>query len=259
MKHTSQECTLIDHMGDDQSVVNAARVSFGKRKESNRYKLVVYGPDRNIEEQVASVDKADTRLINFLAREGHWTPFGHASVQFHIKAPFFVARQLGKHQVGLVWNEISRRYVDTDPEFYLPENWRLRNKDKKQGSLDETKEESVSDHTQACLDEYHRLLNENIAPEMARMVLPQNTMTEWYWSGSLYAFARVCALRLPKDAQKETREIAEMISKQLSEMFPVSWRALMKASVKGANEKSDNKVNESGSSSGKAAKRQKTA
>ncbi len=227
MNHSPQECNLVDFMGSDQTVVNAARVSFGKRKEAEDTLVALYGYDCKKAAHVAKVDKADTRLINFLAREKHWTPFGHVTVQFHIKAPFFVARQLGKHQVGLVWNEISRRYVDSDPDFYLPEDWRLRNKDKKQGSLDETMEESVALHTQACLDEYHRLLEKEIAPEMARMVLPQNTMTEWYWSGSLFAFSRICSLRLPKDAQKETREIAQMISDQCKKLFPVSWNALM--------------------------------
>lgn len=232
VEHSPQKCTLIDFMGDDQTVVNAARVSFGKRKESKDTLEVEYGyPDNKMTKSISKVDKSDIRLINFLAREGHWTPFGHAMVQFHIKAPFFVARQLGKHQVGLTWNEISRRYVDDDPEFYLPDQWRLRNKDKKQGSLDETIDESVQSHTQASLDEYHRLLEKGVAPEMARMVLPQNTMTEWYWSGSLYAFTRICKLRLPKDAQKETREIAQMISDQCKEIFPASWSAFFPEEV----------------------------
>ena len=104
------EVTLIDKMGTDLTVVNAARFSFGKKKKK--------------------FTDGDARLISYLARHNHWTPFGHCSLQFHIVAPVFVARQLVKHQVGLVWNEISRRYVDTDPEFYIPEKWRLRAEDK---------------------------------------------------------------------------------------------------------------------------------
>jgi len=239
VKYADQECTLLDRMGDDQTVANAARVSFGKRKECECYETdTVGGKDYNI----AVVNKTDQRLINFLAREGHWTPFGHVSVQFHIKTPFFVARQLGKHQVGLVWNEISRRYVDSEPEFYYPE-WRLRAKNKKQGSLDETIEYGITPFVQSCLVEYRQMLAKDIAPELARVVLPQNTMTEFYWSGSLYAFARICSLRLPKDAQKETREIAQMIDEQLGRLFPASWKALTK-SVKEGIQKSEESINE---------------
>lgn len=201
------EVSLIDKMGSDLTVANAARVSFGKRK--------------------SLMDKADEKLIGYLAKHNHWTPFGHCQVQFHIKAPMFVARQLGKHQVGLVWNEISRRYVDSDPEFYNPPNWRLRAENVKQGSSNETVEFDITEYNNACLKMYNDLLSKNIAPEMARMVLPQNIMTEWYWSGSLYAFFRICNLRLAPDAQYETRVIAQMISDACEKQFPVSWTALM--------------------------------
>jgi thymidylate synthase (FAD) len=164
--------------------------------------------------------------LGFLAKHNHWTPFGHCQVQFHIKAPMFVARQLGKHQVGLVWNEISRRYVDSDPEFYSPANWRLRAANVKQGSSDETVEYDITEYNKACLNTYNDLLSKNIAPEMARMVLPMNIMTEWWWSGSLAAFSRICKLRLAKDAQYETRVIAQMISDECEKLFPVSWAAL---------------------------------
>ena len=148
---------LVDHMGDDLTVVNAARVSFGKKKEV--------------------FDFGDTRLIKFLAKHDHWSPFGHCSMQFHIKAPIFVARQLVKHQVGLVWNEISRRYVDDEPEFYIPKEWRLRADDKKQGSSEETIEYNIDGSIQFVTQTYNNLLKANVAPEMARMVLPQNLYT----------------------------------------------------------------------------------
>ncbi len=197
---------LIDSMGTDLSVVNAARVSFAK--ESNEFS-----------------DK-DAKLINYLAKHNHWSPFGHASLQFRIKAPIFVARQLVKHQVGLVWNEVSRRYVDDEPEFYIPENWRLKADDKKQGSSDETIEYNLGSTLEFIKTTYQNMLRANIAPEMARMILPQNLYTEWYWSGSLMAFARVCNLRCKPDTQWETQLIAEMINLKSEELFSISWKAL---------------------------------
>ena len=201
---------LIDHMGSDLTVVNAARVSFGKRKEAFTI--------------------SDVGLVQYLAKHNHWSPFGHASLQFHIKAPVFVARQLVKHQVGLVWNEISRRYVDSDPEFYQVDSWRGRAENKKQGS-DETKTIDDVDDMKTnveyfALKYYKDMLSKGVAPEQARMILPQSMMTEWYWSGTLYAFARVCNLRCKPDAQLESREVCDMINKQVAELFPVSWKAL---------------------------------
>ena len=198
--------TLVDSMGTDLSVVNAARVSFAK--ESNEFS-----------------DK-DAKLINYLAKHNHWSPFGHASLQFRIKAPIFVARQLVKHQVGLVWNEVSRRYVDDEPEFYIPSEWRLKADDKKQGSSDETIEYSLGSTLEFVKTTYQNMLKANIAPEMARMILPQNLYTEWYWSGSLMAFARVCNLRCKPDTQWETQQIANLIDIESKQHFPTSWRAL---------------------------------
>ena len=197
---------LIDVMGTDLSVVNAARVSFAK--ESNEFS-----------------DK-DAKLINYLAKHNHWSPFGHASLQFRIKAPIFVARQLVKHQVGLVWNEVSRRYVDDEPEFYIPSEWRLKADDKKQGSSDETIEYNLGSTLEFIKTTYQNMLRANIAPEMARMILPQNLYTEWYWSGTLMAFARVCNLRCKPDTQMETQLIANEIDLKSREMFPISWSAL---------------------------------
>lgn len=197
---------LIDKMGSDLTVVNAARVSFGKNKEV--------------------FEASDERLISFLARHNHWSPFAHCSVQFRIKAPIFVARQLVKHQVGLSWNEISRRYVDYEPEYYIPKNWRLRAEDKKQGSSNETVEYDIANTIKNANTTYNDMLAKGIAPELARMVLPQNMMTEWYWTGSLYAFARVCDLRCAEDTQEETRIVADAIDQFCNEEFPYSWKYL---------------------------------
>ena len=194
----------IDHMGDDLSVVNAARVSFGKYKDL--------------------FDSSDAKLIFYLAKHNHKSPFNHAFATFHVKAPIFVARQLQKHEY-MPWNEISRRYVDSEPEFYEPDVWRGRSADKKQGS------EGVVDlktkpTNQYSLETYHNLLADGVAPEQARMVLPQSMYTEWYWSGTLYSFAKMCNLRLSADTQKETREVAQQISTEMNRLFPISWEAL---------------------------------
>jgi len=201
------EVKVIDHMGTDLSVVNAARISFGKTKNL--------------------LDESDTKLIKYLAVHNHWSPFAHTAITFHIKMPLFVARQLGKHQVGLAWNEISRRYVDSDPEFYEPPFWRGRADNVKQGSsTTETVDFDNRGHNIACLKKYEELLSQGIAPEMARMVLPQNTMTEIYWTGSLYAFNRVYKLRAEKSAQWETQQIAKMIGEECAKLFPISWKCL---------------------------------
>ena len=202
---------LVDTMGTDLTVVNAARVSFGKKKEK--------------------FEEGDEKLIRYLAKHNHWSPFGHCMLQFHIKAPVFVARQLVKHQVGLVWNEISRRYVDTEPEFYEVDKWRGRPIDKKQGSDGEIEKQGSCMFSKQMVENnaiiaYNDLLDAGVAPEQARMVLPQSLMTEWYWSGSLYAFARVCNLRCADDAQYETRSIANEIDTQCKIKFPVSWKEL---------------------------------
>jgi len=202
------EVTLVDKMGSDLSVVNAARVSFAKTHTEFK-------------------EDQDERLIKYLAKHNHWSPFGHAQLQFHIKAPIFVARQLVKHQVGLVWNEVSRRYVDDEPEFYEPKEWRLAAENKKQGSSEETTEYSIIPAHTFAKQCYSNMLGMGIAPEMARMVLPQSTYTEWYWSGTLFAFARVCNLRCKPDAQKETRIIADRISALATQSFPISWKYLI--------------------------------
>ena len=207
-------------MGSDLSVVNAARVSFAKESEWESI------PEGGQIDGLLSL--ADEKLIKYLAKHNHWSPFGHASMQFHIKAPIFVARQLVKHQVGLVWNEVSRRYVDDEPEFYIPKEWRLKADNKKQGSSDETIEYNIDGAIQFVTQTYKNLLREQVAPEMARMVLPQNLYTEWYWSGTLMAFARVCNLRCAKDTQWETQQIANQIDEFGEKLFEYSWKELRK-------------------------------
>jgi len=204
------KATLMDYMGSDITVVNAARVSFGK-KSSNTY----------------TTDK-DDKLIWYLAEHKHMSPFGHCFASFHVKAPIFVARQLVKHKF-LRWNEISRRYVDEEPEFYEPKTWRGRAKDKKQGSEGEVKTNAnTSHHNSVTLALYKQLLDEGVCPEQARMVLPQSMMTEWYWSGSLDAFADMCNLRCASDTQAETQSVAVQISRKMRSLFPVSWEALVR-------------------------------
>ncbi len=214
------KATYINHMGSDISVVNAARVSFGK-KSGWEY------DDTDAYNQKRYLSKADTKLIFYLADHKHKSPFGHCFATFHVKAPMFVARQLVKHKF-LRWNEISRRYVDNEPEFYMPDVWRGRSVDKKQGSEGEVScpvrpEMLYKD----AIESYNTMLEAGICPEQARMVLPQSMMTEWYWSGTLYAFAKMCQLRCAKDTQQESREVAMQVSEYMEKIFPVSWEALL--------------------------------
>lgn len=210
------EAQLIDVMGDDNRVVDAARVSFSR--DSCQY-----------------TTEQNQKLIRYLAKHNHWTPFAHVQLTLHCKAPIFVARQMGKHQVGMVWNEVSRRYVNDDPEFYLPRELRLKADNVKQGSSDQILD--LADwryidcefQTRECLHLYRNLLNAGVCAEQARMFLPQNMMTEWYWTGSLVAFARVCKLRLDPHTQKECRDLAEQIRKAIDShpFIAVSWDALL--------------------------------
>ena len=221
---TQIQTTLVDHMGSDLSVVNAARVSFGKK---SHFEGRVGGPD--------VLSERDAKLIHYLAKHKHTSPFGHAFASFHVKAPIFVARQLVKHKF-LRWNEISRRYVDDEPELYVPDVWRGKSADKKQGSegvslwnhgqgtgYRDTEYEVMDSIRSLYLD----MIDKGVAPEQARMVLPQSTMTEWYWSGSLDAFADLCRLRCAADTQVESQHVAWGIHYKMEELFPVSWDALL--------------------------------
>jgi len=249
------KASYVDHMGTDLSVVNAARVSFGKKSEL----VEVDG--------YLTLKDADIRLINYLATgmqskdlttwlaqmvnstdydtvmeayqaleeaEPHKSPFGHCFASFHVKAPVFVARQLVKHKF-LRWNEISRRYVDSEPEFYYPQVWRGKSEDKKQGSEGQVHyhyDRYIDDDgkhfgiDQVCFREYKDMLKDGVAPEQARMVLPQSMMTEWYWSGSLDAFADMANLRCKQDTQYESRLVADQIDTIMLDLYPVSWGAL---------------------------------
>ena len=210
----------VDHMLSDLGVVNAARVSFDKESE-----LVEDG----------TLKPADRKLIAYLAKNDHWTPFAHPQVTIRIKTPIFVRAQLGKHQIGLVMNEVSRRYVKSEAQFYLP-RWRTAPEASiKQGSggfLENALE--IGDNNQLmravvdqAIDTYNTLLERGIAAEQARSVLPQSMFTEWWWTGSLAAYARICKQRLHPHAQWETQQYAKAISKIMARLFPVSWETLM--------------------------------
>lgn len=235
MRISKIKVDFIDSCGSDLSVVNAARVSFHKESEL-AYTRGVDG-DGN---QIAYLKEGDVKLINYLASHGHTSPFNHAFLSYRVKAPIFVARQLVKHKF-MPWNEVSRRYVDEEPEFYMPDGWRERAENVKQGSGDTcisditVKDIGVVDidkfvlasmrHNLFC---YNSLLEANISAEQARMILPQNMMTEWIWSGTLGAFANMLKLRLDPHTQKESRDVANMIFEDAVKRFPVSLAALLK-------------------------------
>lgn len=226
-KQTPMSVTYVDHMGTDLDVVNAARVSFHKESE---WSFHPSGVPHSGQKFLSDNDK---KLIKYLSTHNHWSPFSHCTVKFRVKAPIFVARQLIKHTVGFSWNEVSRRYVDSDPEFYFPEGWRGRNKNLKQGSKDDYVHGSdcymdAAKRYVRHLDQlYKGMISGGICPEQARMLLPQNLMTEWIWTGTLYAWARMCQLRLDSHTQRETQQIAKDVNKYMTNLFPESWEALM--------------------------------
>lgn len=205
---------LLDHMGSDLTVANVARVSFNNWKDT--------------------LDDRDVKLINYLAVHEHSSPFRHPQIQLRCSAPIFLARQLQKHTVGLTWNEVSRRYVDTDIEFFVPDSWRSRPTDgMKQGS-GEVLESEDSSLYQGWVDEavdksyqtYLDLIDNGVAPEMARMVLPQSMMVSWVWTGSLTSFFHIYRLRAEAHAQKEAQDFAQLIEEVVQPLFPHCWSAL---------------------------------
>lgn len=208
MKKSDIEVAYVQHCGNDLSVVNAARVSFHKHSDI--------------------LDENDEKLISYLARHKHFSPFNHAFLTFRIKAPIFVARQLVKHKF-MPWNEVSRRYVDDEPEFYWPNVWRGRPINSKQGSNGEVELPSFNYRKtiEESIANYFEALDLGCAPEMARMLLPQNMMTEWYWSGTLGAYADMLKLRLDPHTQYESRIVAEKIYKEVENLFPISIKALL--------------------------------
>ena len=216
---------LVDYMGSDLSVANAARVSFNK--ESSWEYADSHVPIRSLSDK-------DAKLIRYLAKHNHFTPFCHPQISVRIKCPIFVRAQLGKHQIGLVMNEVSRRYVTYEPEIYTP-LWRNSPTDgAKQGSSGPIEDldhciklrQEYDGVAKECLDLYNRLLVDGVAPEQARSILPQGTYTEFVWTGSLYAFARVYNLRIDAHAQWEIQEYAKAIDKLIAPLFPVSWQTL---------------------------------
>ena len=217
----------ISHMGDDLTVVNAARVSFDK--ESVAYKV----PNDDGTYRTVLLDQ-DQRLIKYLAKHKHWTPFSHPQITLRETVPIFIARQRFKSTVGFSYNEVSRRYVDTEPEFYSPVAWRKRAPNKKQGSLDEhvnlidfdCRLTVPSRLTELAVETYNELLRLGVAPEQARMVLPQSMYTSYYVTGSLAAFSRAYLLRTDEHAQLEIQDLASQWAKIIQPLFPYSWEAL---------------------------------
>jgi thymidylate synthase (FAD) len=203
--------TYVDHAGSDLSVVNAARVSFDKWHET-------FDQDK------------DTRLIRFLARHNHISPFNHTFITLHVKAPVFVARQLVKHKF-MPWNEMSGRYVTFEPEFHTPDEFRAKAEDKKQGSGEAIKDDSIlrmifAEAHHDAFKAYESALSNGLCEEQARGLLPLDLMTQWFWSGTLGAWASMYNLRTKPDAQAETRNIAEQAGNIIAPLFPVSWEAL---------------------------------
>lgn len=214
MKTADITVEYVDNMGSDLSIVNAARVSFAKR--------------------VSVVEERDRKLMKYLADNEHWSPFAHTAVTIRVKAPLFLARQLVKHQVGLVWNEESRRYISDEPEFYIPQTLHIKPDGSiKQGSGD-TVPQLVNDlltgqihrNAEQSLSLYKDMIERGIAPEEARMVLPLNTMTNWVWTGSLLAFARVYKQRSDSHAQLAAQEFARKLSPIMAELYPIAWSVL---------------------------------
>ena len=207
----------IAHLGDDLMVVNSARVSFLKESE--------FDIDGKVEPR-------DEKLINYLATHGHWTPFSHPQITLRETVPIFVARQRFKHMVGFTYNEVSRRYVDDTPEFFMPEVWRSRPEGSmKQGSGDEHKESGVWVDEYAAFIEhakgfYEAMIKDGVAPEQARMALPQSMLTSYYVTGSLAAFGRAYKQRIDAHAQVEIQDLAKQWGEIIAPLYPASWKAL---------------------------------
>ena len=218
---TQLDVRLINYQGDDDQICDAARVSFAND-----------GLDQDFE----TIYKKNVRLLNYLAKHNHWSPFAHNSITLRVTAPIFLARQLVKHQVGGVWNEISRRYVDSTPQFYVPTKYHKRPKNAKQGSGEVfdwqfcwEAQTHIQAHCCDALELYEELLEKGVAPEEARMVLPLNMMTSWYWTGSLAFFFRVWKQRSDGHAQLVAQEFAGKLKEIIEPLFPEAWKALENA------------------------------
>lgn len=246
----------VAHSGDDILVVDAARTSFGKQS-----KWEIKEDFDSIEDAQAFADThngrvdwnyissdswfggypveylsdKDKKLLDYLAREKHILPFRHPQITLRCKAPIFLARQLGKHQVGMSWSEESRRYITTEPEFFWPDKWRKKADNVKQGSSDEAVGDddwayglpsAISRHMSDAIYLYNDMLDSEVAPELARMILPQNMMTTWVWTGSLLSFYQMYKLRAEAHAQKEARDFAELVKSTVQPLYPEAWAAL---------------------------------
>lgn len=205
---------LLDHMGDDIAVVQAARVSFAKDADTEFDNV------------------KDGKLINYLAKHDHWTPFAHTALKFRIAAPVPIRTQCFKHKIGMVENEESRRYISTTPEIFIPEFFRAKPEGSiKQGSADK---HSSSDFwineyqevTAKAVDLYLDMLADGVCPEQARFILPQGAIVNWIWTGNLVSFANFYNKRTDPNAQKEVQVVAELVGKEVERIFPVSWIAL---------------------------------
>jgi thymidylate synthase (FAD) len=206
---------LVDYMGNDSDICDAARVSFDKQAHNYTY-------------------EQNSKLLGYLAKHDHWSPFAHTSLKFRFRAPMFIARQFQKHVVGFAWNEVSRRYVSSDPSFFVPESWRQRPDNMKQGSVKEGEvpvTHDILDNYMGQMREhtkdYKLMMNQNICPEQARMCMPQSMMTEWIWTGSLMAWARFVRLRADSHAQLECWQYADAVSEEMEHYFPIATVALL--------------------------------
>ena len=242
----------VNHMGDDLAVVNAARVSFDKTSEwlpsgaPSDYPGVVY---QTVNGHPVNLKEADAKLISYLARHNHWTPFAHTSITLRMQAPLPIRTQCFKHKFGFVENEESRRYISGDPRVFYPKVWRRAADNVKQGSSEEpcdtkiewmfygneyesrnvSADEIYNDVTGYAVFAYERLIKMGVCPEQARFVLPQGVEVQWIWTGSLAAYARFYRQRTDPHAQKETQELARMVGEIIQPLFPVSWKALTHA------------------------------
>lgn len=221
------EVEYMCHSGDDLLVVDAARASFGKQSEWDWQLFPEFPGSEDMEERAVLKEK-DVKLIKFLAREKHMLPFRHPTVTLRCKAPLFVARQLGKHQAGMSWSEESRRYITTEPEFYWPDRWRKKADNVKQGSADEPADTTVDLewYVGVAMGAYEKMLDDGVAPELARMILPQNMMITWVWTGTLLAWNHMIKERTAPTTQRETQEFARMVEQIMNDIYPVSMAAL---------------------------------
>lgn len=228
----------IDHMGSDLTVVNSARVSFDKESDWETNADGTYAHSEN------HLKQNDCKLINYLAKHNHWTPFSHPMITMRETVPIFIARQRFKHMVGFTYNEVSRRYVDDEPTFFIPSEWRARpDGSVKQGSGNHTIDMITVDHQQALVEKhyesfledalalYNNMIGDGVAPEQARMVLPQSMYTSYYVTGSLAAWARAYKQRIDPHAQAEIQDLARVWGSIIQPLFPESWAALTKGSA----------------------------